>query len=122
MATQSVSVAVLNSYLAAVRIAHEAIYDLHAELASPGTAGGRAAKLLADSVRITFDEVPALTADFHNLAHTWHEQTVLDPAAAGETERQLAAEVTRLKPHLQRHLDRQREIARELQRMIGGAG
>ena len=109
MTNESAPVARLNRFLAAVRIAHEAIYELHAELVARSAGEARRGELLAESARITLTEVPALTAQARQLAAAWHEQSLLDPARAEHTQRRLAAELE--------HLDRQREIARQLQEM-----
>ena len=105
-----------------MRIAHEVIYDLHAELVARGTAQARPNRLLAESARITLAEVLALTAEARQLAETWHEQSVLDADAAGRTLHLLADELERIQPRLRRQLNRQRAIARELQKLVEEAG
>ena len=67
-------------------------------------------------------EVPERTAEARHLARLWNEQSVLDPAATEGTLRRLEGELERVGPHLQRQLDRQREIARQLQELVDRAG
>ena len=105
----------LNGLLAVVRIAHEVIYDLHAELVASGRSGERAGELLAESVDITLQQVPELTRNARRLTRTWREQSVLDPDTAASTLHDLELELEGIESRVTPALDRQREIARELQ-------
>ena len=122
MTNESAPAARLNGYLAAVRIAHEAIYDLSGSVVAGSTEQALARRLLAESARITLTEVPALTMAARRLAEAWHEQSVLDADAAAGTQGRLAEELDRIAPQLRRRIHRQREIARELQQLVEGAG
>jgi hypothetical protein len=104
----------LDGLFAAVRIAYEAIYNLHGELGRRGLLEALAEGLLAESAAITVTEVPKLTTEVRRLVRSWREQSVLDPGGAERTLHQLETELQRVEPGIRRLIDRQREIAREL--------
>lgn len=108
-------IATLDLLAEAIRLAHEAVYDVHRQLAG-GEAAGRSQALVNESARIVLELVPQLAGDAWRLVARWSEEAVLDPERAEGTAGLLAAEVERIEPELRALLARQVEIARELRR------
>jgi len=103
------------------RIAHEANFDLHGELAALGADDHYSRSLLRESARIALDDLVTLTAPARELAARWDEQALL---ARGEADRTLQAvhtELERIGPDLQRLRARHAEIARDLRSRLGPA-
>jgi hypothetical protein len=111
-------IATLEGLLAAMRVAHERIYDLHRELVAAGTPG-RSEERLQESARIALELAPQLAERARRLRAQWSEESLLDPEQAEGTAGLLAAEVHRIEPELRALLRRQAEIARELRRELG---
>jgi hypothetical protein len=110
----------LNVLLDALAIAHVTIYDLRTRLVSEGSATPRSEVLLAESVHIVLNEAPKASAAARRLASLWHEQSVLDPEAAGRTALALDEELTRTESALRVLLSRERAIAVELRALAAG--
>ena len=108
----------LDSLFSAALIAHEAIFEMRRELVAGGQADATAAKLVAESARITLTDLPAIAAGPRDLAARWEEQSVLDPRTAERTAEALAAELDRIEPELKRLMERQRQIAVQLRSML----
>jgi len=103
------------------RIAHEANFDLHGELAALGADDDYSRSLLRESARIALDDLVTLTAPARELAARWDEHALL---ARGEADRTLQAvhtELERIGPDLQRLRARHAEIARDLRSRLGPA-
>lgn len=96
------------------------IYDLRARLVSEGSATPRSEVLLAESAHIVLNEAPEASAAARRLASRWHEQSVLDPEAAGRTALGLDDELTRTESALRELLNRERAIAVELRALTAG--
>jgi hypothetical protein len=116
MAARPEPLARIDRYLAAARIAHEAIWDLHRDLVVRGTADDRTRDLLGEAARIVTAEVPEVLTRVRHLDALWSEQELLDPPAAADTLRALMTEVDRVEPTLGRLRARHREVAAELLR------
>jgi hypothetical protein len=110
-------IATLELLLEAIRVAHEAVYDLHRRLAA-GEAAGRSQELVKESARIVLELAPQLAGDAWRLFTRWSEESALDPERAESTAELLAAEVRSIDPELRALLARQTEIARELRREL----
>jgi hypothetical protein len=108
----------LDAFRTTTTIAHEAIFDLHRALVAAGQDDDRTRELLAESARIAVRDLPDLTAPARGMQERWDEQSLLDPARAGDTLRELEAELRRVEPSVRRLLDRQRQIARTLQSLL----
>ena len=111
----------LDLLFSASRIAHEAIFDLHRELASVGRDDERSRDLLAESARIALEDLAAVTVEARRLAEHWEEQSLLDPARAAQTSRALEAELDRIGPQLRRLRARHRDVARILRSRVAEA-
>jgi len=96
------------------RIAHEAIFDRHGELAVLGADDDHTRELLGESARIALDDLVGLTAEARRLAARWDEQSLLEYAEAAETLRALRAELERIEPDLSRLRLRQQQISSDL--------
>src|SRR3954454_2012421 len=107
----------LDSYLATVTIAHESIADLHDEVAAESRSDEATRDLLREAGRIAAIEAPAVLSKASRLRARWGEQDLLDPAAAAETLRLVAAELERVQPDLTRMRRRQKEIGQEFRRL-----
>ncbi len=103
-------------------IAHETIYELRSAIVGRHGATPKTDALLAESARITLDEIPALTASLRRLGTKWHEQRVLAPEAANETAVELDRELERIQASVQARLDRQAAIAAELRAALPHRG
>jgi hypothetical protein len=110
-------IATLELLLEAIRVAHEAVYDLHRRLAA-GEAAGRSQELVNESARIVLELAPKLAGDAWRLVARWSDESVLDPEQAEGTADLLAAEVRRIEPELRALLARQVEIVRELRSQL----
>lgn len=110
----------LNVLLEALAIAHVTIYDLRARLVREGAATPRCEVLLAESARIVLNEAPEASAAARRLASLWHEQSVLDPEAAGRTASALDEELARTESALRELLSRETAIAAELSALAAG--
>jgi hypothetical protein len=110
----------LNVLLDALAIVHVTIYDLRTRLVSEGSATPRSEVLLAESARIVLNEGPEARAAARRLASLCHEQSVLDPEAAGRTALALDEELTRTESALRELLSRERAIAVELRALAAG--
>ena len=103
----------LDLHLAAVRLAHEAIWDLHdADRAGALRRGGE----VGDGARRTDggDRDSRALGEARRLRILWDGQGLLDPPAADETARRLKAEVDRAEPERRRLRELQNQIARRL--------
>lgn len=112
----------LNLLLEAIRIAHEAIYDLHRRLVSADRATPISQGLLAESARIVLHTTPEATAAVRRLAGQWHEQSALDPAAADRTAVKLEQRLVNVEAVLRELLDRESAIAAELRALAAERG
>jgi hypothetical protein len=106
----------IDRYLAAARIADEAIWDLHRDLVVSGRADDRTRDLLGEAARIVAVEVPEALTEVRHLDALWSEQELLNPPAAADTLRGLTVEADRVAPQLARLRSRHREVAAELLR------
>ncbi len=104
----------LDGLLAAARIAHEVIFDLHRVVIAREPESERASALLRESAAIVVTELPRLTAHARQLTERWNEQELLAPDHAQRAWRELQAELESIEPEVSRRVDRQSEIAREL--------
>ena len=102
----------------AIRVAHEAVFDLHRRLAT-GEAAGRSQGLVKESARVVLELAPQLAGDALRLVDRWSEESVLDPERAESTADLLAVETRRIEPELRALLARQVEIARALRSDLG---
>ena len=116
MAARLEPLARIDRYLAAARIAHEAIWDLHRELVASARADDRTRDLLGEAARIVTVDVPEALTQVRRLDALWSEQELLNPPAAADTLRALSVEVDRVEPQLARLRARHREVAAELLR------
>lgn len=107
----------IDRYFAAAVIAHEVIFDLHAELVAQGRADARTRALLHESAHLATVEMAEAATEARRLAAVWIEQQLLDPTSAADTLRLLEAEVRRVEPELVRRRARQNEIVTELRRL-----
>lgn len=112
------SVTRLATVLAAARIAHEAIFELHRRLSAAGRGGTRPRELLAESARIVLSDLPEALAEALRLQALWSEKSLLDPAEADRVSQEFAAELERAEPRVRRLLARQRELASELHSLL----
>jgi hypothetical protein len=96
------------------RIAHEAIFDRHGELAALGADDDHTRELLGESARIALDDLVGLTTGARRLAARWDERSLLEHAEAAETLRALRAELERIEPDLSRLRLRQQQISSDL--------
>jgi len=103
-------------------IAHETIYELRSVLVGRHLATPMTDALLAESARITLDEIPAITASLRRLGTRWHEQRVLAPETADETAADLDRELARIQSSVQGWLDRQAAIGAELRAALPPRG
>ena len=109
----------LDNLLEAFVIAHETIYGLHRGLVDFERNSSVSAALLHESAHAVLKAVPEVTATATTLAARWHEQSVLDPAAAIGTAEQLEAELGLIAASLRELMDREREIIGELRSLAG---
>lgn len=107
----------LDQYLAASRLAHEVIWDLHDALIEIERYDDAARATMDEAARIAVTEIPGLLKEAQRLRTLWDEQSLLDPEAAATTAQQLQTEMDRLVPELERLRDRQAQIAREFKRL-----
>ena len=98
----------------AARIAHEANFDLHGELAALGADDDSSRDLLRESAHIALSDLVVLTAPARELATRWDEQSLLARDEAERTLQAVRAELERIAPELTRLRARQDEIARDL--------
>lgn len=94
----------LDALLSAAMIAHEAIFEVRRELIATDRANPEQARLLEESARIVTTELPGLTARARQLSAQWGEQSLLDPAGATGTSKELEAELQRIEPSIQSRL------------------
>jgi hypothetical protein len=106
----------IDRYLAAARIAHEAIWDLHRELVVSARADDRTRDLLGEAARIVTVEVPEALTQVRRLDALWSEQELLNPPAAADTLSALKVAVDRVEPQLASLRARHRDVAAELLR------
>ena len=111
-------VARLDRYLATITIAHESIADLHDELAAHSRSDEASRDIFREASRIAAIGAPAVLSEASRLRDRWSEQDLLDPGAAGETLRLIAAELERVQPDLTRMRRRQNEIGQEFRRLL----
>lgn len=104
----------LDLLFSTARIAHEATFDLHGELAVLGADDDQTRNLLHESARIALDDLAVLTAQARRLAARWDEQSLLAHEEADSTLDAVRAELERIEPDLRRLRARQQEIVREL--------
>jgi hypothetical protein len=78
-------VARLDEYLAAVTLAHEAIWELRSAAIVLGLDDARGDRLFREAAGLVASELPGLLREARRLRATWGDQEVLDPAAATET-------------------------------------
>lgn len=116
------SLARIDRYFAAARIAHEVIWDLHHELVVRGRADDHTRRLLDEAAQIVTIDMPKVATEIRRLDALWVEQDVLDPPAAALTLLTLVAEVDRVEPRLAGLRTRQNEVARELRRLTRAEG
>lgn len=100
MADRPESLARIDRILAAARIAHEAIWDLHHQLVATDRADERTRRLLREAARIATVDLSEVTSEVRRLDASWSEQELLDPVSAANTLRGLVAEVDRVEPRL----------------------
>ena len=112
------AVDMLDLDLAAARLAHEAIWDLHDGLIDAGRYDDLARSAMDRAARVAVVEIPALLSQARRLRMVWEEQALLDPRAAVETVRQLKQELDRVEPQLGKLRDLQDQIARRFQRSV----
>jgi len=106
----------LDLHLVAVRLAHEAIWDLHdADRAGALRRGGE----VGDGARRMDggDRDSRALGEALRLRILWDGQGLLDPPAADETARRLKAEVDRVEPERRRLRELQNQIARRFPRV-----
>ena len=112
------AVARLDAYLATATIAHEAIADLHDELAARSLSNEGSRRLFREAARIATSEVPKALTEARRLRGLWSEQELLDPTAAADTLRLLSDEIERVEPQLTQMRARLNEIVRELRQLV----
>jgi hypothetical protein len=112
------SLAIVDSYFAAARIAHEYAFDLHRELAELDAADGHTRELLHESAVVALERMPELTRRLRNTGREWAEQELLDPSAAERTIKRLDEELADLAPSLAALRARQNQIVAELRNRI----
>lgn len=112
----------LDLWLAAFRVGHERVFDLHRDLVSLGVADARARQLLQASAGVALEEATALTGHARCLAAAWEEQSLLDPPAAEDSVRALQRELDRIEPEIRSLQARHQAIARELQSLRADSG
>ncbi len=111
----------LDGYLAAARIAHEYVADLHRELVELDGAGDHARELLRESAVVVFERMPGLTSRLRGLEREWAEQELLDPPAAERTIEHLEVEFAKLIPVPTALRARQNQIVAELLDLLSRA-
>ncbi|HTR88475.1 MAG TPA: hypothetical protein VMG62_00020 [Solirubrobacteraceae bacterium] len=111
----------LDRYFAAARIAHEYVSDLHRELVELETADDYTRELLRESAAVIVKQMPALTAQIHDLERQWAEQELLDPPAAQNTAELLGDGLTEIAPELAALRTRQDHIVGEFRELIDRA-
>lgn len=105
-------------YFAAATIAHEYVADLDRELAALGQRDDQATELVRESADVVTRQMPAVTQRLRNLAGTWTERQLLDPARADATLADIDAEFASVEPKLSALRARQDAIAAALRERI----
>lgn len=108
--------------LAAARLAHETIWDLHDALIEAGRYDDAARSAMDRAARVATVEIPALLSEARRLRMLWEEQALLDPPAAVEGARRLEEELARVEPELRRLRGLQDQIARRFQALAEEGG
>jgi len=108
-------------YRLAATYGHQHTFLVHRQLVALDAADDETRRLLAESVTITLQRIPALTRDWFTLAREWSEQELLDPPQAELTVRALELRFTQLGPQLEALLVRQDELIAELVRLLKAA-
>lgn len=106
--------ALLDSYFAAARIAHEYASDLQRELVELDLADDHTRELVHESAAVALEQMPALTKRLGGLEREWAEQDLLDVSGAERTIERLEREVADLSPALVALRARQNQIVAEL--------
>lgn len=106
--------ALVDSHLAAARIAHEYVFDLHRELVELDAANDHTRELMRESAAVALERMPALTRRLRGLEREWSEQELLDPRAAERTVEHLNKDVAALLPALASLRTRQNQIVADL--------
>lgn len=106
--------ALVDSYFAAARIAHEYVFDLHRELVELDAADGHTRELLHESATVALARMPELTSRLRGPEREWSEQELLDPPAAERTLERLNRDVAAFLPALVALRARQNQIVAEL--------
>lgn len=105
-------------YFAAATIAHEYVADLDRELAELGQRDDLTTELVRESADVVTRQMPALTRRLRDLAGTWTERRLLDPAKADATLADIDAEFASVEPKLSALRARQDAIAAALRKRI----
>lgn len=111
----------LDLYLAASRIAHEAVSRLQQTLAARDRYDEHARELVREAARVALSELPDTLREARRLRALWEDQRLLDPEGATETLGALEAEMGRIQPRLAGVRERQNAIVRELRELALGA-
>jgi hypothetical protein len=104
----------LDSILGVATLTHESSVRLHRRLLGREPATAETSELLAESARIAIVRLPRLAEGVRRLGARWDEENLLDPATAGRTARQIAAEFAVIEPEMRLLQDRLAEIASSL--------
>jgi len=103
----------VDRYLATARIAQEAIWELHNRLVAAGKYDEHARQQLHEAARIVAVEMPTILRRAVELRARWSDEELLDTGAAESTATELAVELDRVQPALERLRERQNAVARE---------
>jgi hypothetical protein len=103
---------------ATAKLAHETIFGLNRRLLDRGTEAAESSQLVGESAQIVLVRLPGLTASVRRLGTRWDEESLLDPAAASDTARQIGEQFAVLEAELRALLTRQVEIARQLRALL----
>jgi hypothetical protein len=108
----------LDDFLAAARIAHETIWELHLRLIALGRYDDEARERLLAAARTMNVDMDETLREARRLRLRWSEQELLDPMGAEETLHTLSGELDRVSSKLTSMRAQQDELAREFQRRV----
>jgi hypothetical protein len=108
----------LDAILGAATYAHETIFELRRVSLGRGREEGEVSELLAESARIATLELPRILDGARDLSSRWHDEVLLDPAAAAVTAAEIGARLAALEPQVMPLLARQGEIVARLRAIL----
>jgi len=119
---ESDPLAIVESLVEVITLAHAAIYTEHRRLTDLDADDDETRRLLDESARIVLSDAPKAGQRARELASEWGARQLLDPASAAAALTATKEEALRAERALRRSLRRQEEIAAQLRARLEEAG